>query len=220
MNSADVRAEVGRFLGVMKASAIPNGSAGLWSVYKLKTDKPLLGTRSGRKVCVPPGVYTFLQYLTEATMLCVPAGETVMEDTDFELRTHLAFVRQAFGRVLITGLGLGCVARGLLANPRVEHVTCIEQSSNVLRLVAPYMPTERLTIVRAEAVEWCRQNQTRFDCAWHDLWTDREKGEPHLDLRHMELIRACQPFAERQGAWAMDRRIKAIMLERGFPWLG
>jgi spermidine synthase len=128
-----------------------------------------------------------------------------MEDTPFELRKHLQFMLQARGRVLITGLGLGCVIRGCLANPAVEHVTCIENSPDVLKLVAPYMPTERLSIIEADALEWTALNREPFDCAWHDLWTDRDNGEPHLDLWHTRLIYNCRQQIKRQGAWAYSR---------------
>src|SRR6185369_8969082 len=111
-------------------------------------------SRNWKPVTLPAARYTYLRFLTDKTLYSEHPGAVVMEDTPFELRTHLGFVMRAHGRVLITGLGLGCVIRGLLENPKVEHVTCIENSKDVLKLVAPYMPTERLEIVEADALEW------------------------------------------------------------------
>jgi hypothetical protein len=48
--------------------------------------------------------------------------EVVMEDSPRELRRHLPIWMHAHGRVLVTGLGLGCVVRGLLASPHVEYI--------------------------------------------------------------------------------------------------
>jgi spermidine synthase len=118
---------------------------------------------------------------------------------------------RAKGRILVTGLGLGCVVRGLLANPAVEHVTCIEKSPDVMKLVAPYMPRDRLTIIQADALEWAKFNEDHFDYAWHDLWTDRDKGEPHLDLWHTRLMFDLIDCVEYQGAWSYDRAAKRLM---------
>lgn len=207
-------------LEAMKAGSIPEGLAGLWYIMKLDIADDRLSTRHGKAVLLPAGKYTFLYRLTDATLHHDPPGEVVMEDTPFELQTHLGFVMNAHGRVLVTGLGLGCVVRGLLQNPDVQHITCIENSKDVLQLVAPHMPTDRLTIIEADALKWTAENKEPFDCAWHDLWTDREKGEPHLDRWHAKLFANCRRTVKRQGAWAFDRLAKKILLRRGFQWMG
>jgi len=208
------------YLAAMKADAIPMGWSDLWYIVKSNFTDPTPSIRHKKPVVVPPGTYTFLYRLTDATLYCDPPGEVVMEDTPFELQTHLGFIMQARGRVLVTGLGLGCVVRGLLANPDVQHVTCIEDSEDVLKLVGPHMPKERLTILEADALEWTAKNTEPFDCAWHDLWTDRGNGEPHLDHWHARLLMNCWKTVQRQGAWAFDRQIKKRMIQRGFPWIG
>lgn len=207
-------------LAAMKADAIPKGWSNLWLVTKTDIPEQSESMRFGKPVLIPAGTYTFLRCLTEATLYNWPPGEVVMEDTPFELRTHLGFVMQAFGRVLITGLGLGCVVRGLLANPEVEHVTVIENSPDVLKLVAPHMPTERLTIVEEDAFKWVSTNDLNFDCAWHDLWTNKDEGEPHLDFWHVEMLWKCRRKIARQGAWALNRRVKRQLVQHGFEWMG
>jgi hypothetical protein len=213
MNKSDL-------LTAMQANSIPAGWSNLWYVAKTTFTKPAPGIRHGKSVTVSPGTYTFLRRLTETTLYHAPAGEIVMEDTPFELQTHLGFVMHARGKVLVTGLGLGCVTRGLLANPHVEHVTCIENSKDVLKLVAPHMPTERLTIVEADALEWTAKNKETFDAGWHDLWTDTDEGEPHLDIWHSTLLANCRDTVRQQGAWAFDRRAKKVLLRHGFRWIG
>ena len=176
-------------LAAAKADAIPAGRRGLWTVVKFRiaADFVVPSPNSGRKVTLPVGTYTQLWRMTMAKAH-YPYGDLVMVDNPPELSTHLDFMLRARGRVLITGLGLGCVARGCLANPAVESVTIVERDPAVLALVAPWMPTERCTIVQADALEWCRRNDAPFDCAWHDLWSDPDKEEPHLQLNHTQLL--------------------------------
>jgi spermidine synthase len=207
-------------LSAMKAYAIPEGDSGLWFIRKEVLTEDKLSNRFGKWVVMQADTYTFLYRMTTAAMHLTHPGATVMEDTEFELKTHLGFTMRAYGKVLVTGLGLGCVARGLLANPNVEHVTVIENSKDVLKLVAPHMPTERLTIIEEDAFRFVAQNKERFDCVWHDLWSDHEAGEPHLDVWHMHLLVQCRRFATHQGAWALRKDVKRRMIKGGFKWMG
>jgi hypothetical protein len=210
----------GDFLKAMHADSVPTGWSGLWHITKATIAESTPSIRHGKVVVVPPGKYTFLYRLTDATLHHDPPGEVVMEDTPFELRTHLGFIMQARGKVLVTGLGLGCVIRGLLANPNVHQVVCVENSKDVLKLVGPHMPMERLTIVEADALEWTAKNKETFDYAWHDLWTNREAGEPHLDHWHATLLMNCHDTVKHQGAWAFSRQARKRLSKRGFRWIG
>lgn len=212
--------EIDHILHAMRAEHIPTAQAGLWSIHKKDINNDLIAPRHGKLVNLPAAVYTFLYRLTDDTLMRNPPGETVMEDTPFELRTHLEFVLKARGSVLITGLGLGCVIRGLLCNPAVTSVTCIENSKEVLSMVQPYMPQDRLEIVEADALEWTAKNRTVFDFAWHDLWTNRSAGEPFLDLWHVHMMRNLKKTVRNQGAWAFTRTAKEKLIRSGFPWVG
>lgn len=197
-----------RILSAAKANDIPANSSGLWSVRKLIVKKPTLATRDNKLVEIPPRLFTYLQCYTTGTLHT--EGECVMHDTPDELNTHLDFMMRARGRVLITGLGLGCAVRGCLANPAVTHVTCIEKSRDVLKLVAPFMPTERLSIIYADAIEWTARNKVDYDCAWHDLWSNPDKNEEHLQVMHSHLLANVGHNARFQGAWAMPREHKKL----------
>jgi hypothetical protein len=198
-----------RILSAAKANDIPAGSSGLWVVFKHIYDKPRIARREdGKIVEVPPGLFTYLHCYTTATLH--QSGECVMHDTPDELDTHLNFMLRARGRVLITGLGLGCVVRGCLANPAVRHVTCIEKSKNVLKLVAPYMPQDRLSIIHADALDWTARNEVKFDCAWHDLWSNPDRHEENLHLMHSGLLANIAHNADFQGAWAFPREHKKL----------
>lgn len=195
-------------LAAARADMIPSAQLGLWTVAKLRLALPVNAPRPGGKmVTVPAGHYTQLFRMTGENLHTL-YGELVMHDFPDELYTHLDFMLKAHGRVLITGLGLGCVARGCLANPRVRHVVVIERDPHVLELVGRYMGHPRLTIIVGDAVEWCKRRPRKFDCAWHDLWSDPDKGEPHLQLTHAKLAVALTPHVKMQGAWAMSRAFR------------
>lgn len=198
-----------RCLAAARADAIPAGSHGLWVVRKQTMTKRTLVMHCGKPKWVEPCSYTWLGCYTTATLH--NGGEAVMHDTPEELNTHLDFMLRARGKVLITGLGLGCVARGTLANPAVTSVTIIERDASVLKLVAPYMPKDpRLTIVESEAISWCERTTERFDCAWHDLWNNEDIGDDALPVMHQRLICAMAKRVEFQGAWDFPRWVRKL----------
>ena len=207
-----------KLLAAARADAIPEASAGLWHIKKLTLAKGITAPKDGRLVHVPAGNYTQLWRWTNATIQerldtgGGEPGELVMTDSPDELNTHLGFMLRARGRVLISGLGLGCVVRGCLANPAVDHVVCLERDPDVLKMVQPHMPANRLTILRADAVSWIRNNiaRQRFDCAWHDLWSDPDKNEGHLQVTHSELFKLCHQNVGFQGAWAFPKVEKRL----------
>lgn len=201
-----------KILKAARAERIPEGFSGRWYVKKRIIKKDTPSTHHGRDIICPKGTYTYLYRITELALKANLPGIIVMEDTPFELRTHLDFMLKASGRVLVTGLGLGCVVRGLLANPKVTHVTCIEKSEDVLNMVQSWMPVDnRLKIIHADALEWTKENTEKFDYAWHDLWTNREKGEPHLSNWHTRLLINCKNNIRFQGAWDFPRPIRRML---------
>ena len=200
-----------RMLAAAKAHQIPTGQAGLWDVKKFSLARDITLPRDGKLVTVPAGDYTQLWRKTEATLHL--DGELVMTDTPEELHTHLDFMLRARGHVLITGLGLGCVLRGCLVNPHVKSCTVIERDGNVLNLVRPWLPASlgRFQIIQADATAYVtRLSPGIFDCAWHDVWADPDRGEPHLQVIHSGLLAECAPKVAFQGAWAFPRSQKRL----------
>lgn len=197
-----------QILKACSAERIPEGASGLWHIKKLNLSKQLFVEKpnsGGKGETLPPGVWTSLFRYTESAMHTY--GEMVMHDFPNEIHTHMIFMLKAKGNVLVSGLGLGCVARGLLANPSVSKVTVLENSTDVLKLVGIHMEkSDRLEIIFAEAEDWIKKNnQMEFDCAWHDLWTDTDKGEPHLQVKHATLLAELHGRVRFQGAWNFPR---------------
>jgi hypothetical protein len=198
----------------MRADAVPAGSDGLWVVRKLNRPHRATIEHCGKHKVVDAESFTLLSCYTTATLM--KGGDTVMHDTREELVTHLDFALRASGRVLITGLGLGCVARGALANPAVTRVFVVERDKSVLRLVGPWMPRDpRLTIIHADALTFCRRTHEQFDCAWHDLWTNEDRGEGELSKVHADILKAMGKRVRFQGAWNFPRVVRKLLQRDG-----
>jgi hypothetical protein len=156
--------------------------------------------------------YTLLCRVSWRTLHLKDESEVVMEDSKEELRKHLPIWLNARGRVLVTGLGLGCVVRGLLAKPEVEHITVVEIDKSILRIVGhEFRFNRRVTLVHCDAFNF--QPSGQFDYGWHDLWTD---GEEHLQLQHVRLLKKFHDTCERQGAWQLPRFIRK-KIKRYYP---
>jgi hypothetical protein len=202
----------------VKPHLTPARESGLWTVRHLQLpEDPLFqaltyAMTAGLNV---GGHYTALTRWTDAT-LHKQFGDVVMEDTPRELRKHLPILLNARGRVLVTGLGLGCVVRGLLERPDVHRIDVVEISDDVLRLVGgEFEGNPRVALHRgdAETIRW--PAGTRWDFAWHDLWSEHEP----LDALHLRILARYRDMVGRQGAWGMKRPIKR-RVRRLLPFLG
>lgn len=159
--------------------------------------------------------HTVLFRVTEAT-LHQPYGEVVMEDSPQELRRHLPILLEAHGRVLVTGLGLGCVVRGLLAKPEVEHVDVVEKDLTILGWMSPeFGPDTRVTLHHGDALTYDWPEGMEWDFAWHDLHDD----DGRLHVLHAQVLAHYRFHVERQGAWTMERTFKRRLRRSGAGWL-
>jgi len=132
-------------------------------------------------------------------------GYTVMEDSDRELSRHLEAVRHARGRVLKTGLGLGCFVRMCLTKPEVERIDVVEINPEIAEHYgAQFAGNDRVVIHVADALEFPVTNGP-WNLAWHDIYCEANEGLSHL---HMKLIKRFAKVAERQGAWNLPRWAK------------
>lgn len=135
-------------------------------------------------------------------------GEIVMDDSLPELRRHLPIWMAARGRVLKTGLGLGCVVRGLLIKPEVEHIDVVEIDGTIISTIGPEFANEpRVTIHHADAHSWDFHGRS-WNFIWHDIH-DNDETEA-LAVQHARLIARYVDVTpvDRQGAWAFPRMAK------------
>jgi len=145
-------------------------------------------------------------------------GTLVMEDSWVELRKHLPLWLAAHGRVLLTGLGLGCTLRGLLTKPAVTQVDVLEWDADLLRIIGPeFRGDPRVQFIQADARTFAVPPRLTWDYAWHDLFTETgcvmddagsSSGVPSLHVLHAELLCRYAEACRVQGAWAFPRAFK------------
>lgn len=108
-----------------------------------------------------------------------------MTDAEFECATNAGFVRCAKGDVLVAGLGLGLVLTPLLKNRKVESVTVLERSRDVIDLIGPLYQHMKLSIIEADARMW-NVPKKGFDYIYLDIWADVPNGDNHEEIKELK----------------------------------
>ncbi len=111
------------------------------------------------------------------------AGRMWMSLTPNEIHTMKGPAEEAFGEVLIFGLGIGYFPFLCLNNPNVRTVTVVERETNCIRLfrdhLQPLIPDGgRILLVEEDAFSYA-ENQFRpgkYDFVFTDLWMDVSDG--------------------------------------------
>jgi len=195
-------------LKAMQAREIPAGESGLWQIRK--RDVPaylMLDAGPAWQPCTE-----LLRWTTKS--IYQGERELVMADHWHECKTHLEFILKAKGDVLITGLGLGCVVRGLIAHRQTTSITVIERDKAVLRLVGRYLPT-RVKLIHADVRDWMTSSYEQYDYAWHDLCQDPDLEDRHLQVTHAEVMYGLEKRIRHQGAWKFPRSFRRIFEAKG-----
>lgn len=111
---------------------------------------------------VPIGNYVRLKY----------CGEIVMSNTPMEIRTNIPIMCNGYGDILIVGLGIGCILGCLDSNDKVNSVTVLERSEEVIQLNhLEGRFSDKVKVIHADAWEWKRKrNDLKYDCIWLDIW--------------------------------------------------
>lgn len=131
-------------------------------------------------------------------------GYVVMEDSFAELRRHLPIWMTAHGRVLVSGLGLGCVVRGLLLKPEVDHIDVLEIDGSMIAAIGPeFAQNPRVTIHHTDAFGFPLTGRA-WNFGWHDISTP---DDHHLQTLHGDLMKRFWSHIEWQGAWAFPREV-------------
>jgi hypothetical protein len=176
---------------------VPEGVSGAWRVeqFEVTPDGAALNLIVEGSY-VPPDSYTRL----------LRGSTTVMSDTPDEWLDHREFIRQAQGRVLVNGLGLGCALGAILDKREVMQVDVVEASEEVLLLSGPTFDRDpRVNLIHADAFEQAKAWPvgSTWDVVWHDIWSTVSTED--LD-EHAALLRSYGKRARSwQGAWKHER---------------
>lgn len=142
---------------------VPDGKSGDWEINSFTVKEKDLSQmisfmKTGRGV--PAGNYKQL----------MRNGVVVMSNTPDEIRDGWPFVYNAKGSVLVNGLGMGVILKMLLDKPDVTDITVIENSEDVIKLVADHYKDPRLTIIHDSAFTYKPPKGKRYNAVWHDIW--------------------------------------------------
>jgi len=127
--------------------------------------------------------------------------ETIMSNTPAEIDDLLEFiyaVKKHGTNVLINGLGLGVALTAVLKNEKVQSVTVVELSQDVIDLVGPTYKDPRVEIIHADALKFTPPKNKRYSHVWHDIWDNIcEDNLPDMHKLHRKYGRRC----DWQGSW-------------------
>lgn len=138
---------------------LPEGVSGIWSVRRTIVPENAYQAPG----LLVPGIYTGLyRQLPNGT------DQRVMFDEPAEIAEAQRAYDLANGNVLVTGLGIGMVAAWLASKINVERVDVVENSPDVIALVAPYLPSPKIHVIYADAFSYIPTRTYNF--AWHDCW--------------------------------------------------
>jgi len=195
---------------------VPEGESGNWKISRFtatEADIALFNmraaTRGGR--FMRPGTYTQLTRRDGGVF----GDVIVMSDTPAELGDHWQLMRHARnGHVLVNGLGIGVVVQAVLDEPAIEHLTVVEKSEDVIALVAAHWKKrygDRLTVIRADALDWVPPKGQKYQAVWHDIWDNITADNlATMHRLHRKYGRRC----EWQGSWC---RRECEQAKRRFP---
>ncbi len=162
--------DTGEMLGYRVSHLPVVDECGKWRLRAICVGKDNIYSGQQNPV-VPEGLYTGLYYGEgrgrENLWMC---------DTPPEVASMLPairhFERSDCRRVLIGGLGLGVLAQAALRHEHVERVDVIEKDPDVIGLVAPHYPDERLTVHEGDALYFLPDAPAKWDYGYYDIWRE------------------------------------------------
>ena len=99
-------------------------------------------------------------------------GECMMSNTPMEKRTSMDFMINAYGDVLICGLGIGMVILPLLENEKIKSITVLEKYQDVIGCVLPqiekYDTEKKLKVIHQDCFDFTTKD--KFDTIFIDIW--------------------------------------------------
>ena len=115
---------------------------------------------------------------------------------------------------MVHGLGLGVAVQAMLNKKKVQKLTVVEISSDVIALVGSYYAAlfgNRLEIINADAFTWKPPKDVRYGVVWHDIWDNIcSDSLPEMHKLHRKYGRK----TDWQGSWCRWR----CEQQRDFGW--
>ena len=98
-------------------------------------------------------------------------NKCVMSDTPMEKRTNMDFYCNAYGDVLIGGLGIGMIVLAIQDKPEVKSITVIEKYQEVIDMVASQLDfNDKVRMICADVFEWKPEKEVKYNVSYMDIW--------------------------------------------------
>lgn len=116
-------------------------------------------------------------------------GELMMSDTDMEKRTNYDFIRNAYGDIMIAGLGIGLILDNLrdkIKSKEVKSITIYEKYQDVIDLISPKFSDLPIRFICEDILSYKPQKDEKYDTIYFDIWPtiDYERNLPQIKLLH------------------------------------
>jgi hypothetical protein len=135
---------------------------------------------------------------------------TMMSDYPDEKITNQKFVDNAFGDILIFGLGIGLIVFPLLDEDNVHSITIIEKDPELPSLVGPIIKKfdsfSKLKIINGDAFTYFDKLDEKYDTIYFDIWSRiTDESFEEMDKLH-ELYK---PFLKNENSYIDSWRYDA-----------
>ena len=138
-----------------------------------------------------------------------------------EINTMNPFIKEASGKVLVLGLGMGYIAYMMALKDNVKSVTVVEKDINIINLfnshILPLLKTNKIKIVHDDAMRYL-ENSKGFEYIFADLWHNPEDGIPmYIQLENIAKAKNIKVhYWLEPSLKAMRRRCIVTILEEYF----
>lgn len=101
-------------------------------------------------------------------------SEPMMIDNEYERTTNQVFLDNAFGDVLIGGLGIGLIIKAIEDNANITSITVIEKHQRVIDLIVRQSNfNNKVTVIQGDIHTYIPTKQ--YETIWLDDWTSPEE---------------------------------------------
>jgi hypothetical protein len=120
--------------------------------------------------------------------------ETWMSLTPHEIESQELGFQYAVGDMVVMGLGMGWITANAALNPKVTSVTVVERDPDVIKLFyesgafesIPLPAQNKITIVKADALEWHPDPARIIDFLYADIWLHLAEPETYDQVTQMQ----------------------------------
>lgn len=136
-----------------------------------------------------PRVGCFTKEVSYPAIMDKNIARPMMAVTPYEINTMRGGVKEASGKVLTLGCGMGYLAYMASEKSEVESVTIVEKDQNVIDimekiLLPQFSHKEKISIVKADALEYIKTlKDGEYDYCYADIWSGPEDVAAYLNIK-------------------------------------